>query len=102
MPITITVFLKFRFNTDVVPYLVMFLEVLEATDPITTDMLEQGDPNIEAKEKHKRKEILTKIWFTIKCFIVKHSHFGNFFCCSYIPAYFILLVIVCPMTYTAM
>ena len=92
MPITITVFLKFRFKTDVVPYLVMFVEVLEATDPITTDMLEQGDPNIEAKEKHKRKEILAQIMFTINSFIVKHFQFGNFFSCSYIPAYFILLV----------
>ena len=29
----------------------MVFLVLEAIDPITTDMLEQGDPNIEAKRE---------------------------------------------------
>ena len=26
--------------------------LFEAADPMTTDMLEQGDPNIEAEERH--------------------------------------------------
>jgi hypothetical protein len=81
----------------------MFVAVLEAADPIPTDILEHGDPKIEAEGKIYAWKISAQTpVVTIKSFIVKHFQFSNCSCCSFIPAYLILLLKMWPRTYAAM